>query len=299
MAKDILTHIQENMTSFSKGQKLIANFILSSYDKAAFMTACKLGKTVNVSESTVVRFEAELGYDGYPSMQKAMQEMIRNKLTSIQRIEVSNDRIGDQDIMSMVMQSDIEKIRLTLEETDRTSFSRAVEAISSARRVYILGVRSASALANFMSCYFTFIFDNVVHVDTTSISEVFVQVMRIGPDDVLIGLSFPRYSKRTVKAMQYAKKQGATVIAITDSDVSPLANIADVSLFAKSDMASFVDSLVAPLSLVNALIVAVSRVKNDQLEATFGKLESIWAEYEVYEPSAGEETASDGKTDLH
>lgn len=299
MAKDILTHIQENMTSFSKGQKLIANFILSSYDKAAFMTACKLGKTVNVSESTVVRFAAELGYDGYPSMQKALQEMIRNKLTSIQRIEVSNDRIGDQDIMSMVMQSDIEKIRLTLEETDRTSFSRAVEAISSARRVYILGVRSASALANFMSFYFTFIFDNVVHVDTTSISEVFEQVMRIGPDDVLIGLSFPRYSKRTVKAMQYAKKQGATVIAITDSDVSPLANIADVSLFAISDMASFVDSLVAPLSLVNALIVAVSRVKNDQLEATFGKLESIWAEYEVYEPSAGEETASDGKTDLH
>ena len=299
MAKDILTHIQENMTSFSKGQKLIANFILSSYDKAAFMTACKLGKTVNVSESTVVRFAAELGYDGYTSMQKALQEMIRNKLTSIQRIEVSNDRIGDQDIMSMVMQSDIEKIRLTLEETDRTSFSRAVEAISSARRVYILGVRSASALANFMSFYFTFIFDNVVHVDTTSISEVFEQVMRIGPDDVLIGLSFPRYSKRTVKAMQYAKKQGATVIAITDSDVSPLANIADVSLFAKSDMASFVDSLVAPLSLVNALIVAVSRVKNDQLEATFGKLESIWAEYEVYEPSAGEETASDGKTDLH
>ena len=299
MAKDILTHIQENMTSFSKGQKLIANFILSSYDKAAFMTACKLGKTVNVSESTVVRFAAELGYDGYPSMQKALQEMIRNTLTSIQRIEVSNDRIGDQDIMSMVMQSDIEKIRLTLEETDRTSFSRAVEAISSARRVYILGVRSASALANFMSFYFTFIFDNVVHVDTTSISEVFEQVMRIGPDDVLIGLSFPRYSKRTVKAMQYAKKQGATVIAITDSDVSPLANIADVSLFAKSDMASFVDSLVAPLSLVNALIVAVSRVKNDQLEATFGKLESIWAEYEVYEPSAGEETASDGKTDLH
>ena len=297
--KSVLQTIRNGMDTFSKGQKRIAQYILENYDKAAFMTASKLGQTAQVSESTVVRFAAELGYAGYPDMQKALQEMIRNKLTSIQRIEVSNDRIGDQDIMSMVMQSDIEKIRLTLEETDRTSFSRAVEAISSARRVYILGVRSASALANFMSFYFTFIFDNVVHVDTTSISEVFEQVMRIGPDDVLIGLSFPRYSKRTVKAMQYAKKQGATVIAITDSDVSPLANIADVSLFAKSDMASFVDSLVAPLSLVNALIVAVSRVKNDQLEATFGKLESIWAEYEVYEPSAGEETASDGKTDLH
>ncbi len=289
MAKDILTHIQENMSSFSKGQKLIANFILESYDKAAFMTACKLGKTVNVSESTVVRFAAELGYDGYPSMQKALQEMIRNKLTSIQRIEVSNDRIGDQDIMSMVMQSDIEKIRITLEETCRESFDLAVQAITSARRIYILGVRSASALANFMSFYFTFIFDNVIRVDTTSISEVFEQVMRIGPDDVLIGLSFPRYSKRTVKAMQYAKNQGAKVIAITDSAVSPLANIADVSLFAKSDMASFVDSLVAPLSLVNALIVAVSRMKSDQLESTFSKLEKIWAEYEVYEPSNSEQ----------
>lgn len=288
MAKDILTYIQENMSSFSKGQKLIANFILESYDKAAFMTACKLGKTVNVSESTVVRFAAELGYDGYPSMQKALQEMIRNKLTSIQRIEVSNDRIGDQDIMSMVMQSDIEKIRITLEETCRESFNLAVQAITSARKIYILGVRSASALANFMSFYFTFIFDNVIHVDTTSISEVFEQVMRIGPGDVFIGLSFPRYSKRTVKAMQYAKSQGAKVIAITDSAVSPLANIADVSLFAKSDMASFVDSLVAPLSLVNALIVAVSREKNDQLESTFGKLEQIWAEYEVYEPANGE-----------
>jgi len=286
MAKDILTHIQESMSTFSKGQKLIASFILESYDKAAFMTACKLGKTVNVSESTVVRFAAELGYDGYPSMQKALQEMIRNKLTSIQRIEVSNDRIGDQDIMSMVMQSDIEKIRITLEETDRESFNQAVETITSARRIYILGVRSASALANFMSFYFTFIFDNVVHVDTTSISEVFEQVMRIGPDDVLIGLSFPRYSKRTVKAMQYAKSQGARVIAITDSDVSPLAAIADVSLYAKSDMASFVDSLVAPLSLVNALIVAVSRKNNDQLSATFNKLEQIWDEYEVYERSS-------------
>ena len=289
MAKDILTHIQENMSSFSKGQKLIASFILESYDKAAFMTACKLGKTVNVSESTVVRFAAELGYDGYPSMQKALQEMIRNKLTSIQRIEVSNDRIGDQDIMSMVMQSDIEKIRMTLDETDRESFNRAVEAITSAKRIYILGVRSASALANFMSFYFTFIFDNVSHVDTTSISEVFEQVMRIDTEDVFIGLSFPRYSKRTVKAMQYAKDQGAKVIAITDSDTSPLASIADVSLYAKSDMASFVDSLVAPLSLVNALIVACSRKNNDKLEATFSKLEKIWDEYEVYQPSNTEE----------
>ena len=280
---DILTYIQENMSTFSKGQKLIANYILQSYDKAAFMTASKLGKTVNVSESTVVRFAAELGFDGYPSMQKTLQEMIRNKLTSIQRVEVSNERIGNQDIMTMVMQSDIEKIRLTLDETDRSSFNEAVSAISSAKKIYILGVRSARVLADFISFYFRFMFDNLVSVDTTSISEVFEQILHISADDVFIGLSFPRYSKRTVKAMQFAKDRGAKVIAITDSKVSPLTKMADVSLLAKSDMASFVDSLVAPLSLVNALIVAVSREKTVQLETSLNGLEKIWEEYEVYE----------------
>jgi DNA-binding MurR/RpiR family transcriptional regulator len=280
---DILTYIQDNMSTFSKGQKLIANYILQSYDKAAFMTASKLGKTVNVSESTVVRFAAELGFDGYPSMQKTLQEMIRNKLTSIQRVEVSNERIGNQDIMTMVMQSDIEKIRLTLDETDRSSFNEAVYDIANARKIYILGVRSASVLADFISFYFRFIFDNVVSVDTTSISEVFEQIFHISSEDVFIGLSFPRYSKRTVKAMQFAKDRGAKVIAITDSKVSPLTKMADVSLLAKSDMASFVDSLVAPLSLVNALIVAVSREKNTQLQTSLHDLEQIWEEYEVYE----------------
>ena len=280
---DILTYIQENMSTFSKGQKLIANYILQSYDKAAFMTASKLGKTVNVSESTVVRFAAELGFDGYPSMQKTLQEMIRNKLTSIQRVEVSNERIGNQDIMTMVMQSDIEKIRLTLDETDRSSFNEAVSAISSAKKIYILGVRSASVLADFISFYFRFMFDNLVSVDTTSISEVFEQILHISADDVFIGLSFPRYSKRTVKVMQFAKDRGAKVIAITDSKVSPLTKMADVSLLAKSDMASFVDSLGAPLSVVNALIVAVSREKTVQLETSLNGLEKIWEEYEVYE----------------
>lgn len=280
---DILTYIQENMPSFSKGQKLIANYILQSYDKAAFMTASKLGKTVNVSESTVVRFAAELGFDGYPSMQKTLQEMIRNKLTAIQRVEVSKERIGNQDVMTMVMQSDIEKIRMTLDETDQTSFNQAVAAIANAKRIYILGVRSASVLANFISFYFRFMFDNVVSVDTSSISEVFEQIVHISADDVFIGLSFPRYSKRTIKAMQYAKDQGAKVVAITDSKVSPLTKIADVSLLAKSDMASFVDSLVAPLSLVNALIVAISREKAVHLESSLNRLESIWEEYDVYE----------------
>lgn len=283
MSKDILSVIQANMGSFSKGQKLIAHFILDSYDKAAFMTASKLGKTVNVSESTVVRFAAELGYDGYPTMQKALQEMIRNKLTSIQRIEVSNDRIGNHDILSMVMQSDIEKIRMTLEETSRASFDASVDAIVSARRIYILGVRSAAAISSFLGFYFNLIFPDVVLMHTTSVSEVFEQLLRIGPKDVLIGVSFPRYSRRTVKALQFARDRGATVVAITDSDTSPLAPLANYSLLAKSDMASFVDSLVAPLSLVNALIVALGRKMNNDLSATFEALEKIWDEYEVYE----------------
>ena len=283
MPKDILSTIQSEMHTFSKGQKLIAHFILESYDKAAFMTASRLGKTVKVSESTVVRFAAELGYDGYPAMQKALQEMIRSKLTSIQRIEVTNDRIGDHNILSMVMQSDIDKIRLTLEETDQAQFQRAVDAIVGARHIYILGVRSAAAIASFLGFYFTLIFDNVTIIHTTSTSEVFEQLLHVGPEDVVIGISFPRYSRRTVKAMQFAHDRGAEAIAITDSAASPLAPYSSITLLAKSDMASFVDSLVAPLSLVNALIVAIGRKKNDDLSRTFESLERIWDEYEVYE----------------
>lgn len=285
MTKDILFDIQAQMPTFSKGQKLIANFILKSYDKAAFMTASKLGHTVNVSESTVVRFAAELGYDGYPAMQKALQEMIRNKLTAVQRMEVSNDRIGNREILPMVMNADAENIRATLEGVDRSSFDKAVEAILSARKVYILGVRSAFALSNFLGFYFNMMLDDVAVAHTNSSSELFEQILRIGEGDVMIGISFPRYSKRTVKAMDYAKSRGATVLAITDSKASPLAEIADHALLAKSDMASFVDSLVAPLSLVNALIVAVSRKKSEELSTTFSALERIWDEYGVYEKS--------------
>ena len=283
MTKDILSLIQANMSTFSKGQKLIAHFILDSYDKAAFMTASKLGKTVNVSESTVVRFAAELGYDGYPAMQKALQEMIRSKLTSIQRIEVSNDRIGNQDILSMVMQSDIEKIHLTLEETSRADFDQAVNAIVAAQHIYILGVRSAASIASFLGFYFNLIFDNVTVVHSTSTSEVFEQLLRIGPDDVILGVSFPRYSRRTVKAMQFALDRRATTIAITDSQTSPLAPISSLTLLAKSDMVSIVDSLVAPMSVVNALIVAVSRRREEQVSTTFKNLERLWDEYDVYE----------------
>ena len=281
--KDILQLIQSNMPTFSKGQKRIAAYIQESYDKAAFMTASKLGKTVNVSESTVVRFAAELGYEGYPAMQKALQEMIRSKLTYVQRIEVANDRIGDQDVLSLVMQSDIDKIRMTMEECDRADFSGAVDAIVGAKRIYILGVRSAVAMSSFLGFYFNLIFDNVVQVHSNSASEMFEQLLRVGEGDVVIGVSFPRYSKRTVQALHFAHDRKAQVIAITDSASSPLVESADHTLLAKSDMVSFVDSLVAPLSLVNALIVAVSRKKKEDLSHTFETLEEIWEEYEVYE----------------
>ena len=283
MPKDILSVIQANMNTFSKGQKLIARFILESYDKAAFMTASKLGKTVNVSESTVVRFAAELGYDGYPSMQKSLQKMIRNRLTSVQRIEVANDRIGDQNVLDMVLQSDIEKIRLTLEDIDRDSFDKATDAIVAARRIYIIGVRSSAAIATFLGFYFNLLFDNVAMITANTPSEVFESLLRVGEGDVVVGISFPRYSSRAVQAMNFARDRGATTIAITDSDASPLAVSSKYTLKARSDMASFVDSLVAPLSLVNALLVEVSRKKNEDLSKTFQTLEQIWEEYGVYQ----------------
>ena len=283
MNQDILALIQENMNTISKGQKRIAAFILDSYDKAAFMTASRLGKKVGVSESTVVRFAAELGYDGYPDMQKSLQKMIRNRLTSVQRIEVTNDRIGDQDLVSMVLQSDMEKIRLTLEELDRDAFDHAVKAIVSAKRIYIIGVRSSAAIASFLGFYFNLIFDNVVNVTAGTASEMFEHLLRVGEDDVVIGVSFPRYSSRTVQAMSFARDRKATTVAITDSEASPLVPICKYTLKARSDMASFGDSLVAPLSLVNALLVAVSRAKNDDLANTFQTLERIWEDYGVYE----------------
>ena len=283
MNRDILALIQENGSTFSKGQKKIAGFILEFYDKAAFMTASRLGKKVGVSESTVVRFAAELGFDGYPDMQRSLQKMIRSRLTSVQRIEVTNDRLGDQDLLSMVLQSDMEKIRLTLEELDRDSFDRAVDAIVSARKIYILGVRSSAAIATFLSFYLSLIFDNVTLVSANTASEVFESLIWVGEGDVVIGASFPRYSSRTVQAMRFAGSRGAATIAITDSDASPLAPISTYTLKARSDMASFADSLVAPLSLVNALLVAVSRKRSTELEHTFQSLEQIWDEYGVYE----------------
>lgn len=283
MATDILMTIHNKMSTFSKGQRRIATYIIASYDKAAFMTASKLGKMVNVSESTVVRFAVELGFDGYPSMQKALQEMVRNKLTSVQRIEVTNDRFGNQDLVSMVLQSDLDSIRMTSETLDRHALEQSVEAIVRARRIYIVGVRSSEAIATYMGFYFRNIFDNVKMIPSSATSEMIEQMVHVSNQDVVIGISLPRYSTRTVKLMEFARDSGAQVVVITDSQDAPAAKNAHHILLAKSEMMSVVDSLVAPMSLVNALIVSISRRKEQEISRTFENLEKIWQEYEVYE----------------
>jgi len=283
MQKSLFKKISEVMPDLSKGHKLIGQYILDNYNKAAFMTAAKLGVTVGVSESTVVRFATEIGFDGYPNLQRAMQDLMKNKLTAVQRIQVTIDQLGDQDILEKVLNQDIERIRKTLEETSREDFNEAAEIIDKAKTIYIIGSRSAAALARFLSYYFNLIFPAVKLVHTTSTSEMFEQIMRIDENDVMIGISFPRYSKQTVTAFKYASDNNANVIAITDSHASPLVKYADNVLIARSDMASVVDSLVAPLSLINALIVAVSIKNRDKVTENFGKLESIWEEYQVYE----------------
>lgn len=283
MDKDILSVISKESPKFSKGQRLIAKYITENYDKAAFMTAGKLGKTVGVSESTVVRFAAELGYDGYPGMRKSLQEMIRNRLTSVQRIEVSKALIDESDVLRSVLTADMDKLQTTIDDIDKDSFNEAVDIILSAKHIYILGMRSASALSSFMGYYLNLLLDSVHIIHDTSTSEVYEQILRIGEGDVFIGISYPRYSTRTLKAMKFARASGAKVIGITDGDTSPFVGIAHINLFARSDMVSFLDSLVAPLSLINALIVSIGLRSNETLSDTFKTLETIWKEYEVYE----------------
>ena len=282
MREDIMSIIRENAYSFSKGQRAIAAYISEFYDKAAFMTANKLGKAVGVSESTVVRFAMELGYEGYPQMQRAMQEMVMNRLTSVQRIEVANDRIGDQDVLSMVLQSDMEKLRQTGEIISREDFAASVEAILKARRLYILGSRSTAVLASFLGHYLRHMLDSVHVVTNSGASEMFEQIIGVKPEDVVIAFSFPRYSTATFKGAEYCRSVGATVIGITDSSLSPLGRSSDLVLQCKSDMISLVDSLTAPLSIANALIVAIAARREQALAKTFSSLEQVWEEYGVF-----------------
>lgn len=282
MSKSVLHTIQSQMNSFSKGQKRIAAYILENYDKAAFMTANKLGKTAQVSESTVVRFATELGYDGYPTMQKALQEIIRGKLTSIQRIQASNDQMTDPDILGTVMQRDMNSIHTAIIQADRAEFNRVVDKLVHAEHIYLLGVRSSSFLAGYLNFYFHLIFKNVTLVQNFSAGEIFEQMLHIGPGDVLVGISFPRYSKMTENAVHFACDRGADVIAITDSQMSPLYQLASASLLVRSDMISMVDSMAAPLSLLNALIVAVGRQKKEEISNTYSELEKVWSRYNIF-----------------
>ena len=283
MKDDILSILVEKEPSFSKGQRKIAGYITESYDKAAFMTASRLGKTVGVSESTVVRFAMELGFDGYPEMQKAMQEMVMNRLTSVQRIEVANDRIGNQDVLTKVLQADAEKLRQTAETISSEHFRLAVGAILKSQRIYVLGVRSAAPLANFAGYYLNYMFDDVRVITASGAGEMFENLVNVKPEDVVLAFSFPRYSSATLKAVQYCRGLGATVVGITNSNVSPLAQHSDHVLIAKSDMVSLVDSLVAPLSVVNALLVSLASAREIEVQKSLGTLERVWEAYNIYE----------------
>ena len=282
MQKDVLHRIKSSLTDASKGQRRIAAYILDNYDKAAFMTAKKLGAATGVSESTVVRFALRLGYEGYPAMQKALQEMIHSRLTSLQRIEVSNDRFFGTDVVSTVLHADMEKIRMAIDEVDRSAFETAVNTLMEAQHIYILGVRSSSFLAGYLHFYFHLIFEHVTLVTENSAGDILEKILRIGPEDVLVGITFPRYSSTTAMGVRFARDRGARIIAVTDGPASPLYDMAIANLTARSDMISFVDSLVAPFSLLNALIVAAGYRKNRDISQIFGSLERIWQEYGVF-----------------
>lgn len=286
MKKDILRYIEESMDGFSKGQRQIAHVLLDHYDKAVFLTAGELGHEANVSESTVVRFTVELGFTGYAEFQRALREAVKTRLTSVQRMEAANKMFGDEDIPGKVLTADIEKIRTTLENLDREAFQAAVTALANARTVYVIGVRSSSIPAGHLTYNLRMISDNVRRIETDAGAELFEQVMDIGKGDVLFAISFPRYSKRVIRAVNFCAGRGADIIALTDSRESPIAADADQLLLAQSDMASFVDSLTAPLSVINAVIVALSRAKEDAVADRLTRLEHIWDEYDVYDKSS-------------
>ncbi len=280
---DLSNRINECYSKLSKGQKRLATYITDNYDKAVFLTAAKLGEVVGVSESTVVRFAMHLGYKGYPEFQSALEELVRNKLNSLQRMEVTYGRINQSKILESVLKADAQRIESSLEKIDENAFELAVDTILNARDIYIIGIRSCAPLANFMAFYFTLIFEHVHLIQTNSSSEIFEQMVRIGKEDVIIGISFPRYSMRTLKAMEFANNRSAKVITLTDSVHSPMNLYSSCNLIAESDMASIVDSLVAPLSVINALIVALCMKKQGEVATTLEMLEEIWDEYQVYE----------------
>lgn len=282
-SQDFLERLSESIPELSRGQRQIARFIIDNYDKAAYMTATALGNEAGVSESTVVRFANELGFEGYPALQAKIRETVRVRMTTVQRMKAANYRMEEDEVIDNILQNDAERIKATLEAIDRDSFRQAVDMILNARNIYILGMRSSAVLAEFMNYYFGLLFDNVRLIRPAGGSEIFEHLMKVHEDDVFVAISFPRYTTGIVNATEYASKQGAGVIAITDSQSSPIAAHAAVTLVAKSEMASFVDSLVAPMSLINAMIAYIGKKKNKEVTETLERLEQVWKEYHVYQ----------------
>ena len=280
--KDLIKTIQVSYSRLSKGQKLIADYIIKFYDKAAFMTAAKLGEVVGVSESTVVRFANALGYSGYPTLQTALHELIKNKLTTVQRLSITDDFTNKGTLFKKVLKSDIENIRTTIDEIDMESFEKVVTSIFNAKRIYIIGLRSSASLAGYLGFYLGLILDNV-QVVSFGMSDVFEQLLRVSEDDLVIGIGYPRYSRKTLEALRYVKEQNCKIVGITDSVASPIANLSDHTLIAKSNMSTFVDSLVAPMSLINALVVAIGTREKENITKYLSKLENIWEEYNIYD----------------
>ncbi len=279
---NVIKNIQDSYSSLSKGQRIIAEYMINHYDKAAFMTAASLGKILNISESTVVRFANALGYTGYKELQKELQELIRNKLTTVQRINLSGEFNSNGSTYSKVIEKDIENMKKTLTELDPNSFSQAIEKTIKAKQIYIMGLRSSSFLSGYLSFYLNFIFDNIRTI-APGANDIFEQIAKASKDDVIICITYPRYSKRTLEALEYAKAKGCQIISFTDSLISPASNRSDVTIIARSDMISFVDSLVAPMSLINAFIIALGNEKKDTIKPYFEELEDVWKKYSIYD----------------
>ncbi len=277
--------IKQTYSTMSKGHKKIADYILNNYDKAGFMTASKLGETAGVSESTAVRFAYELGFEGYPEFQSELSETAKRKLTFLQRMNLAEEKSNGKGILERVSTIDIESIRSTVEMTTESQLRTIAEEISNAKRVYIIGSRSSEPLALLLSYYLELMLQDVKHIRPSGTTDILQQVLRISENDVIIGISFPRYSTQTLKALQYANGRNAKVIAITDSETSPIAKISNYKMLAKSNMSSFVDSMVGAMSLINALLVTISMLKKDDVAQTFNTLETIWEEYQVYDKS--------------
>jgi DNA-binding MurR/RpiR family transcriptional regulator len=283
--QNVIKNIQDNYSRLSKGQKIIAEYMINQYDKAAFMTAASLGKKLNISESTVVRFANALGYSGYKELQRELQELIRNKLTTVQRLNLSENYSKNEHSIAKVMEKDVENLRKTLSEVDFDKFYNAVEMTLKAKNVYIMGLRSSSFLSGYMAFYMNFIFDNVKLVQPGA-NDIFEQLAKATKEDIIICLTYPRYSKRTLEALEYSKSKGCRVVSFTDSLISPASDKSDITIIARSDMLSFVDSLVAPMSLINAFIIALGSEKREDITPYFEELEQVWKKYSIYDENS-------------